>query len=190
MGPKTWPWVCEHGNYVKHGQQHDSGNLRCLCGLNFPLCFTGSRASLWRLILTPILVAGQRSSLISVIFIPDPDHWFVLQSELHGFAFFLFSHNSSILLLCYFELRLSSIAATSRWGSISCFMCDLDCAGERIWLLCTSKDFLVQLGEIARLSESLAWYPNSGPCLARHDKGLAQELNMLLLPHPHDLIIS
>lgn len=104
--------------------------------------------------------------------------------------FSLFLCNSSILLLRYFELRQSSIAATSRWGSISCFMCDLDRAVERIWLFCTSKDFHVQLGEIARQSESLAWYPNSDPCLARHDKGLAQELNMLLMPHPHDLIIS
>lgn len=87
-GPKNWPWELRQA--WPAAQQHDSGNLQCLCGLNFPLCFTGSRASLWRLIMTPILVAGQRSSLISVIFVPDPDHWFLLQSELHGFVFFPF----------------------------------------------------------------------------------------------------
>lgn len=119
---QAWPAACLH--YLR--------------GLNFPMCFfTDSHASLKRLILTHIMVAGQRPSPVSTICLPD--HCFAFQSGLRGFAFcsflcnisffvcfnlgymaslffLLLLCNSSILLLRYFESWLSFTAARSCWS--------------------------------------------------------------------------
>ena len=97
----------------------------------------------------------QRSSPISMVCLPD--HWFMFQSRPHGFVFAFFLCNSSILLLQYFKLRLSPLLRDCSEEAYD-VRHNLACAGEQIWLFCTGKDFVAQLGEVSRQSESHAWY--------------------------------
>lgn len=188
---QAWPAACLH--YPR--------------GLNFPMCFfTDSHASLQRLILTHIMVAGQRPSPISTICLPD--HCFMFQSGLHGFPFCSFLCNSSFFV-CF---NLGYMA--SFFFCFSCVTVQFCCFGiskagwasplrdhagaYEVWhsrrsanlALLHWQGFPHPSGwdcQAKWLSRSL---PHSDPCLERCGKGIAQEQNIPLMPHPHKSIIS